>query len=221
MRSKSWNSKAVAAFCGTAALLFASALLGVAGGHSRRLAAPEKPIQLSFFGMHMHRTADTAPWPAARFGEWRLWDADVAWPDIEPHRDEWNFERLDKYLDLAEEHHVGVLLVLGLTPEWASTRPKEKSAYKPGFAAEPKNLDDWRFYIRTVAQRYKGRIQAYEIWNEPDIRQTWTGSVDEMVELTRIASEVIRGIDPEALLVSPSTTSEGGLKWLAEVLKKG
>ena len=171
--------------------------------------------------MHIHHAGDTTPWPTVRFGEWRLWDAYVAWPDIEPRRDEWNFERLDKYLDLAEEHHVGVLLVLGLTPAWASARPKEKSAYQPGFAAEPKNLDDWRVYVRTVAQRYKGRIQAYEIWDEPDIRQTWTGSVEDMVQLTRIASEVIRGIDPDALLVSPSPTSEGGLKWLAQFLAKG
>lgn len=189
----------------------------------------ERPLQLvpaaqeippSFFGMHMHHAGDTTPWPAVHFAEWRLWDAYVAWPDLEPRRDEWHFDTLDKYLDLAEQHHVGVLLVLGLTPAWASARPREKSAYKPGFAAEPKDLDDWRVYVRTVSQRYKERIQAYEIWNEPNLKEFWTGSVEQMVTLTRVASEVIRGVDPQAIVVSPSPTSEGGLKWLAQFLSQ-
>jgi Glycosyl hydrolases family 39 len=204
-----------------AALVLATALIAAVPEHPRRLVPPDKTIPPTFFGMHMHHAGDTTPLATVRFGEWRLWDASVAWPDIEPRRDEWKFEQLDQYLDLAEEHHVGMLLVLGLTPGWASTRPKEKSAYQPGFAAPPKTLDDWRVYVRTVAQRYKGRIEAYEIWNEPDLRQSWSGTVEEMVELTRITSEVIRGVDPEAKLVAPSVTSESGIRWLAQFLSKG
>ena len=81
-------------------------------------------------------------------------------------------------------------------------------------------MDDWRVYVRTVSQRYKGRIQAYEIWNEPNLKEFWTGSVEQMVTLTRVASAVIRGVDPQAIVVSPSPTSEGGLKWLAQFLSK-
>ena len=75
--------------------------------------------------------------------------------------------------------------------------------------------------MRTVASRYKGRIQAYEIWNEPDLRDFWSGTTDQMVTLTKEASQIIHTLDPSAIVVSPSATSEFGTPWLSEFLKKG
>src|SRR4051812_48189193 len=166
-----------------ASLLFAAPL-----ENSSQRVAPAREVPPNYFGMHFHHAGTTTPWPAVAIGAWRLWDAYVAWPDLEPRKNEWHFETLDRYVSLAEEHHTELLLVLGLTPQWASARPREKSPYQPGNAAEPKNLEDWRAFVKTVANRYKGKIRAYEIWNEPDLKQTWTGSVDQMVALTREAS---------------------------------
>jgi hypothetical protein len=98
---------------------------------------------------------------------------------------------------------------------------REKSTYAPGFAAEPRDLEDWRTYVRTVARRYKGRIHAYEIWNEPNLKLFWTGTVDQMIALTAEASRIIRSIDPQALIVSPSATQDRGIPWLTEFLSKG
>ena len=47
----------------------------------------------------------------------------------------------------------GPLLVLAHSPAWASARPDERNAYKPGMAAEPARMDDWRNYVRMVGQR--------------------------------------------------------------------
>ena len=171
--------------------------------------------------MHVHHLGGATPWPAAPVGEWRLWDAYVAWPNLQPAKNRWRFEMLDRYVAMATEHHVGILLPLGLSPAWASARPLEKSTYAPGFAAEPRDLEDWRTYVRTVVQRYKGRIQAYEIWNEPNLKLFWTGNVDQMVALTAEASRIIRSIDPQALIVSPSATQDRGVAWLSEFLSKG
>jgi hypothetical protein len=178
-------------------------------------------IPRSFFGMHIHHAGDTTPWPAVPMGEWRLWDAYVAWPNLEPAKGQWRFDILDKYLGLAAEHNVGLVLPLGLSPAWASARPGEKSVYQPGFAAEPKNIEDWRVYVSTVALHCKGRIYAYEIWNEPNLKQFWTGTVDQMLVLTREAFQIIRSIDPQARVVSPSATQENGTEWLKEFLSKG
>jgi len=171
--------------------------------------------------MHFHHLGSTTPWPDIPIHQWRLWDAYVAWPNLEPVKGQWRFETLDKYVALAAEHHVGVLLPLGLSPGWASARPQEKSTYQPGAAAEPRNVQDWRAYVGTVVRRYKGRIQAYEIWNEPNLKQFFSGSVDQMLILTREASQIIRNIDPDALIVSPSATQDRGVSWLAEFLLKG
>jgi len=188
---------------------------------SRSVTPPAAVIPAELFGMHFHHLGNTTPWPAVPVSQWRLWDAYAAWPNLEPSKNRWRFEMLDRYVAIAAEHHVGLLLPLGLSPTWASARPLEKSTYAPGNAAEPRDIEDWRTYVRTVVQRYKGRIQAYEIWNEPNLKQFWSGNVDQMILLTAEAARIIRSIDPQALLVSPSPTQDRGIAWLSEFLSKG
>lgn len=179
-------------------------------------------ITSKFFGQHLHRANSSTVWPGAKFGTWRLWDADVTWPDLEPLNGQWNFTTLDKYLALAEQHGVDVIMPLGLTPAWASKRPTETCYYGPGNAAEPTNLDDWKTYVRTVATQYKGRIHYYEIWNEPNLKGFYTGTVDEMVTLANAAYTTIKEIDPSAQVISPSATNDTtGLTWLNQYLTLG
>jgi hypothetical protein len=206
-------------------LLFAFASLAIAP-KPITLTPPPVPVPASLFGMHIHHmvfpngSEPLTPWPGVPVPEWRLWDAKVTWPDLEPGKGQWHFENLDRSLALAEAHHTGVLLTLGLTPRWASARPQEPSGYAPGYAAEPKELEDWRVFVRTVATRYKGRIHAYEIWNEPNVKRFWTGSIDQLADLTREASIIIHTVDPQAIVVSPPATGFTGIKWLAEFLSK-
>jgi Beta-galactosidase len=169
--------------------------------------------------MHIHRALhpnaedDERAWPKVRFGAWRLWDAGVAWLDLEPKKDEWHFEKLDRYVALAERHGVKVLLTLGQTPQWASARSNEAGPYGKGCAAEPGNITDWENYVRVLVTRYKGRIEAYELWNEPDFSQIpprgfYSGTPEKMVELARVAYRVIKRIDPRAIVASPAVVAE-------------
>ncbi|HEX3376645.1 MAG TPA: glycosyl hydrolase [Candidatus Acidoferrales bacterium] len=177
----------------------------------------------TYFGLHIHHLdrPTPTPWPSVPVPEWRLWDADVTWPDIEPAQGQWRFERLDRYVSIAQQHGTSVLLPLAGSPPWASARPKLSSNYTPGFSAEPASMEDWRTYVRTVAMRYKGRIHAYEIWNEPNLREFWTGTIDQMVALTTEAAEIVHSIDPQAIVVSPSVTANYGIPWFEEFMQKG
>jgi hypothetical protein len=183
--------------------------------------ASVQTVPPEYFGLHIHHAGAATAWPEVPFSKWRLWDAYVAWPSLEPSKGQWRFQTLDKYVALAEQHNIGILLPLGLTPRWASARPFEKSAYQPGNAAEPNDIGDWRDYVKTVASRYKGRIREYEIWNEPNSESFWTGDVNQMIDLTREASQIIHEIDADAKIVSPSATTMNGVAWLAEFLAKG
>ena len=180
-----------------------------------------QPIPPVFFGMHIHRAGSSTPWPSVPVPARRLWDARVTWPDLEPSKGQWRFGTLDNCLVMAQDHNQDLLLTLGLTPRWASSRPQEPSGYQPGFAAEPTDIEDWRTFVTTVATRYKGRIHYYEIWNEPNLKQFWSGTTDQLLAMTREAAQIIHGIDPHALVVSPPATSGYGVKWLAEFLSKG
>jgi hypothetical protein len=206
---------------GQLSLLSAAIVLLLAGSARGQSSAPDATIPPTYFGMHIHHPAP-ATWPSVPIGAWRFWDAHAAWPDMESKRGQWDFSYIDKYLSLAEEHHAEVLFALGLTPRWASARPDEKSAYQPGWAAGPADLQDWRAYVSTVVAHCGGRVHVYEIWNEPNYRPFWTGTTDEMVTLTMEASKIIRSIDPHATIVSPAATNNAtGPKWLAEFLAKG
>lgn len=179
-------------------------------------------VPAQYFGLHMHRSDSGTRWPATPFGAWRLWDASVAWPNLQPSSEAWDLRRLDLYLAMARLKDVEILLPLGLTPTWASSRPNEKSAYEAGNAAEPRDIKLWRRYVEAIARRYKGRISAYEIWNEPDQSGFFSGDVNMMVRLTCEAYAMVKGVDPAALMVSPAATlQKQGIRWLDVFLSTG
>lgn len=180
-------------------------------------------VPATMFGLHMHYADTTTIWPTTPFGTWRLWDAYVAWPWLEPTKGSWRFEKLDRYISLAEANNVEVLLPLAFTPTWASARPQETIPYGvAGSPAEPASIEDWKNYVRTVATRYKGRIHYYEIWNEPNLAQFYTGTVPEMIKLVAAAHLIIKEVDPSAMVISPSATgNNNGVDWLEQFLSQG
>lgn len=183
-------------------------------------------ITSTYFGLHIHRPSDDT-WPQVQFGEWRLWDSTATvWYNLEPHRGQWNFAQLDKDVAIAEEHHVGLLLTLGQSPPWASSRPKDPPNWRPGGPAPPADENYWKTYIRTVAVRYRGRIHAYEVWNEPNLWEFYSGTPEQMLVLAKDAYNIIHDVDPGALVVSPSVTSalsavDHGMPWLNAYLDLG
>lgn len=184
-------------------------------------------IPPTLFGLHIFKAASTTPWPTIKFGTWRLWNANVNWPNLEPKKGEWHFEVLDKYMSLAEQNQVEIVLPLAYSPTWASARPTDAPEWSPGASAEPADIANWRNYVRTVATRYKGRIAYYELWNEPNLNEFFSGSVDDMITLTKEAYAIIQEIDPSAKVISPSATSvvyasgNTGIIWLNSFLEKG
>jgi hypothetical protein len=202
---------------------FRSLSLGIP--HPVNLSPPSEPVPQTYFGLHIHRAATTTPWPSVPFGSWRLWDAAVNWLKLQPGRGVWQFVTLDRCVELAEKHQVKVILTLGRTPQWASARPDEAAGSRrnpaPGGAAPPKNISDWQNYVRTVVTRYKGRIEAYEIWNEPNLVNYYSGSPEQMVNLAREAYAIIKEVDPAALVVAPSAVGPTGAAWLDQYFKLG
>ncbi len=202
-----------------AVLLLAHATAGQSG--PTKVSGNDGPIPREYWGLHIHRAGALSAWPTVGFGSWRLWDARVTWADLEPQPGQWRFEALDRYVELARERNVEILLPLGMSPAWASARPGEVSSYGAGATAEPADLRHWRNYVGTIARRYQGRVRHYEIWNEPNLKTFYTGSVATMVKLVREASIVLKEIDPAIVVVTPAATERGGLRWLDEFLGQG
>jgi hypothetical protein len=145
----------------------------------------------------------------------------VTWKDLEPAKGKWDFSRFDVLIALAQQHKVDVILPLALTPPWASKRPHEPSAYTPGAAAPPADLQDWIDYVQAVATRYKGKIAYYEMGNEMNCKPMWTGTAADIVSLQQAAYTAIRQADPDARFIAANLTTSNGLPLLRQLLELG
>lgn len=159
--------------------------------------------------------------PTLDFGTWRLWDAGVAWSQLQPKKNEWRFARLDFALNVASTSGLEVLMTFGRTPAWASARPVDRSFYGLGEAAPPRNMADFANFVRQVATRYAGRIKLYEVWNEPASGGMFSGTVEQMVEMTKIVDEEVARVDPQARVVCPSPAKHESLAWFRRFVAAG
>ena len=146
--------------------------------------------------------------PGVPAGYIRLWDVKTAWRDINPAPGVWDWSLLDEEIDQVERAGAKVLLVLGLTPQWAA---KDPSAGDPrwgaGSASAPADPSTFSAYVTAVMQRYGGRVAAVEVWNEANLRTFWVGSADEMADLTKRAYDAVKAISPGTTVLAASTTT--------------
>ena len=193
---------------------------------AERLSPPIGLIPRVYFGMNVNNRHDTPGygWPVLDFGAYRTWDSGVIWPAIEPARGVYHWETLDQDVTDTLAHHAQFLLTLGQTPAWASSRPDEPAVYGKGYGAPPANIADWKNFVRAVVARYKGRIAAYEVWNEPDQASFYTGTPAQLAELEKATAEVIHKTDPAALVVAPAVAGGSGaaqLRFLDDYYEAG
>jgi hypothetical protein len=166
-------------------------------------------VSAKYFGMS---TIQTYNWPTVPFGTYK--PTQVSWSSIETSRNAYNWSRLDSIVSLAQSKGVDLMYVFVNTPRWASSSPNQYcfEGYV-GCAAPPANMSDWENFVGAVAARYKGRIKYYEVWNEPNDLNFWSGSTAQMVDMTRRAYNIVKGIDSAAVMLSPAPTWSKTTAW--------
>ncbi len=173
-------------------------------------------VAQSFFGLVVKNPAAQ---PTVTAGARRLWDSGVTWAALEPAPGSFDWSRLDAQVEAAEQSGASLTLTLGMTPTWASSDPGAASAYGYGAAALPARIADWDRYVAAAAARYKGRIAAYELWNNPEDPTFWSGPSGslglDLAALAQHAAAAIHTADSAALLVSPALSPAGLQGFLA------
>ncbi|MFM8155203.1 MAG: GH39 family glycosyl hydrolase [Actinomycetes bacterium] len=171
-------------------------------------AAPTTPansVPASLIGMQVEGVEGES-WPSAPFGALRFWDNGTAWSQIELKKGVYKWDNLDHAVANAEAKGMtDILQVLGTTPTWAASKvSKGEYPPTPGAASAPKDLADWDAWVTAVVTKYKGRITAYEIWNEANLKMFYNGTPEKLAEMTKRAYDIIKSIDPEAKVVAAS-----------------
>ena len=60
-------------------------------------------------------------------------------------------------------------------------------------------------FVPAVATRYKGRIDAYQIWNERNLAREWGNrppNAAEYTEMLKVAYQAIKAVDPYPIVIS-------------------
>ncbi len=169
-------------------------------------AAPVVPAPL--FGMHVNSLSGGAPKALTRVGAIRLWDTGITWRNVEKSNNSYDWSKFDAAVRNAEAlGATEILYTLGMTPRWAAANPDSKGAlYGAGSNSHPKSNSYYLDYLRAVATRYKGRITAYQVWNEANLGIFYTGTPTQLAQLSKRARATLRSVDPKAKLVGASTT---------------
>ena len=130
-----------------------------------------------------------------------------AWRDIEPQPGLWVWTQSDRILGEVERRGLRLVVRLGQAPAWARAADAVHARDAP-----PAELTHFAAYCGSVAQRYKGRISAYQIWNEPNLSREWGDKRPDpaaYVELLAACSSAIRAADPAAILISAGLAPTG------------
>jgi hypothetical protein len=163
-------------------------------------------INPALLGTHVGGIIDPAQPAPASAGAIRLWDSGVAWRELEPVQGQVDWARMDAAVQRAEATGATeIVWVHGSTPAWAALDPTAAGLYGPGTSSAP-DEQAYLDILRQVAERYRGRITAYQAWNEANIRIFYRGRPAYLAELTAKARAVLDQVDPDALLVGASST---------------
>ena len=131
-----------------------------------------------------------------------------AWRDIEPMPGAWDWTQADRILAEVERRGLRLIARLGQVPFWARGDGRASSAHD----GPPAKMEDWAEFCRVLADRYRGRIAAYQIWNEPNLSREWGSQPPDAaayVELLAACSRAIRQVDPQAILISAGLAPTG------------
>jgi hypothetical protein len=134
----------------------------------------------------------------------------VRWRDLHDVSGAIYWGELDNIVSDASANGMSLLLSIVAAPDWAGG---------PGMPRRS-NFADFANFTGQMAARYKGRVQAYEIWNEENracenggdcaTNGGVGGSVagaDYFVDLLATAYDAIKASDPYAIVVSGAPTS--------------
>jgi len=161
-------------------------------------------VSVHLFGQDRGRVLDLAR--EAGFGWIRQ---QVWWRQIEPWKGAYHWDELDAIVADAHARGLKVLLSIVRSPDWATG-----GGY--GLPRDPADLGDFLF---AMAERYGGRVQAYEVWNEPNLAVENAGRVADpgrYVELLHAAYRRIKEADPAAQVISAPLTPTGVTRpWLS------
>ena len=182
-------------------------------------AAPLQHVDVSPFGVNTFLEQEAEPAKRALAVEmaaaagYHFLRQEFPWEDIEihgkgdfedrrhePYRSAW--EKYDQIVDLAERQGMELIVRLSNPPGWS--RAQGEGENNVDTFAPPDDVQDYADFVTAVAERYRGRVKYYQLWNEPNIYPEWGSAAinpEAYVDLLKAGATALRAADPDAVVI--------------------
>jgi len=118
---------------------------------------------------------------------------DFWWSLCEPRPGEFVWDGFDRAIDAYERAGVNVFAILCYGSAWSKGTSPQTDEDRAAFGR----------YVYELVRRYKGRVGAWEVWNEPNIQPFWEPRPDPELytKLLKTAYENAKKADPNCVVV--------------------
>jgi hypothetical protein len=141
---------------------------------------------------------------------------DMGWAsfqeDSQSSYTQYHVDKADWIVDQARARGINVLALLWRTPDWANGGA--------GTATPPTDPADYGRIARWAAEHFRGRVAAWEVWNEPNLDYFFNGSPADYVKLLKASYAQFKAGDPNAKVVLGGP-SYNDTDWLEKVYAAG
>lgn len=180
-----------------AAILFALSCRTVTAQEPQPLPPPPQPLDPRFGAVEAHYAAERATEAGVAWERVLLY-----WTEMQPAGPgDWNVYVLPDGV-LNDELAAGreVIAVLAGVPSWAADeKGLPKGLYLPYDSAD----NAWGQFVYRIVSQYKGRINRWVMWNEPDIWMvghpgfTWPGTEADFYQLMKVGYLAAKAANPD------------------------
>ncbi|MGI0034312.1 MAG: glycosyl hydrolase [Nitrososphaera sp.] len=163
------------------------------------------------------------PWPGAPFAAIRSagHSPDMRWRAINTGNGVYDWQHLDGLITVSLLHGVDIVYTFMATPLWASTNPTGTGcAFGDGTCYAP-TAQSWEDFVTAITARYAGKIKYWELWNEPDALNFWSGTTPELVTMAEAAYPIIKAAHPDNVVLSPSPQGPNAHLWIDKYFSSG
>jgi hypothetical protein len=139
---------------------------------------------------------------------------DFNWFMMEPEPGVYDWTTTDAVVGDARARGLNVYATLAYSPGWANGGQAPNTP--------PVDPQDWYAFVYTTVSRYRGSVQHWGMWNEPNFKHFFSGSADQYIDtILRVGSQAVRDADPSGYVLGPELAQEGDWwQWLYAVLDR-
>jgi len=112
------------------------------------------------------------------------------WSRIEREQGKFNYEWYDNYVNTAKANGKKIIAVLAYSTDWVHDKRYISN----------ENIPLYLSFAEAVVNHFKGRVDAWQIWNEPNWI-FWKGKDREFFELSRQAAKKLKETYPDTYII--------------------